>query len=96
MGLYGSRGQQRLVVLALKLAVTTLMTEIAGEPPVLMLDDVLSELDANHRSLVLSTAASMHAQTIVTATDAALLCQPDLEHLPAARVAKGGLEPVKL
>ena len=96
LGLYGSRGQQRLVVLALKLAVTTLMTEIAGEPPVLMLDDVLSELDASHRSLVLSTAASMHAQTIVTATDADLLCQPDLEHLPAARVAKGNLEPVKL
>ncbi len=96
VGLYGSRGQQRLVVVALKLAITTLMTEIAGEPPLLLLDDVLSELDANHRSWVLATAAQAGAQVIVTATDADLLRQPALTHLPAAEVVAGVIHPLIL
>lgn len=96
VGLYGSRGQQRLVVVALKLAITTLMSEIAGEPPVLLLDDVLSELDANHRAWVLETAANAGAQVIVTATDADLLRQPSLTHLPAAEVITGTIRPLAL
>lgn len=96
VGLYGSRGQQRLVVVALKLAITSLMTDIVGEPPVLLLDDVLSELDANHRAWVLETAAKAGAQVIVTATDAELLRQPALAHLPAARVTAGSIQRLSL
>lgn len=43
--IYGSRGQQRTVALALKLAEVELMAARVGEPPVLLLDDVVSELD---------------------------------------------------
>lgn len=86
---FGSRGQQRLAVVALKLAETAMMADDAGEPPVLMLDDVLSELDASHRALVTSTASAMAAQVIVTATDNALLDGTDLARLPSARVDRG-------
>jgi DNA replication and repair protein RecF len=91
LGAFGSRGQQRLAVVALKLAETVAMNEMAGEPPVLLLDDVLSELDAAHRSLLTGTAADVGAQLIVTATDAGLLDIAELAHLPAARVADGTL-----
>jgi DNA replication and repair protein RecF len=86
---FGSRGQQRLAVVALKLAEVDLMTEVAGEPPVLLLDDVLSELDADHRALLATTAAQLGGQLFVTATDQHLLDVPELERLPAARVSAG-------
>ncbi len=89
VSLYGSRGQQRLVVVALKLAITALMRETAGEPPVLLLDDVLSELDQNHRRWVLKTAAEMGTQVFVTATDLHLLRRSTLSRIPATRVAVG-------
>lgn len=88
---YGSRGQQRLAVVALKLAEADLMTEAAGEPPVLLLDDVLSELDANHRALLTTTVAGLGSQVIVTATDKALLESSDLASLPMAQVEGGAV-----
>lgn len=90
---FGSRGQQRLAVVALKLAETEAMSEAAGEPPVLLLDDVLSELDGSHRSLLTTTAASMDAQLIVTATDPHLLDLAELAALPRAHVERGMLVP---
>ena len=92
LGVFGSRGQQRLAVVALKLAEADLMTEVAGEPPVLLLDDVLSELDANHRSLLTGTAARLGSQLIVTATDEGLLGGADLAELPRGRVRAGVIE----
>lgn len=66
---YGSQGQQRTAALALKLAGLELMKERLQEPPVLLLDDVLSELD-EHRQQYL--AASMAGcQTFLTATGTA-------------------------
>jgi DNA replication and repair protein RecF len=50
---FGSRGQQRLLALALRLAEVLPVTEAAGTPPVLLLDDALSELDAGARDGVL-------------------------------------------
>lgn len=96
IALYGSRGQQRLVIVALKLAITTHMAEVAGEPPVLLLDDVLSELDSKHRAWVLTAAADAGAQIIVTATDAQLLRQPDLDQIPVAEVVEGSIRPISL
>ena len=55
---YGSRGQQRLAVLALKLAEADWMRATLGELPVVLLDDVLSELDPVHREYVLRRVAS--------------------------------------
>ena len=65
--LYGSQGQQRTVALSLKLAETEIFKSKTGEYPVLILDDVLSELDKNRQKrLALATDG---IQTIFTATD---------------------------
>jgi len=50
--IFGSQGQQRSTVLALKLAECEIAEDATGEPPVLLLDDVMSELDAARRSYV--------------------------------------------
>src|SRR5207302_3053882 len=54
---YGSRGQQRLAVLALKLAEADWMRATLGDLPVVLLDDVLSELDPQRRAYVLQRVA---------------------------------------
>lgn len=71
VGTYGSRGQQRLVVLALKLAEIDLIRAESGEAPVLLLDDASSELDPAHRRFVTETVERDRLQTILTATDLA-------------------------
>ena len=68
---YGSQGQQRTGALALKIAELFFLRESVGEAPVLLLDDVMSELDAARRSALLSFIRSEHIQTFITATDAA-------------------------
>ena len=50
---YASQGQQRSAVLALKLAECTLIEQVSGEAPLVLLDDVMSELDANRRDYLL-------------------------------------------
>jgi DNA replication and repair protein RecF len=65
---FGSQGEQRLVVLALLLAEAELVAERRGVPPLLLLDDVLSELDARRRRSLVSRV-SLLGQTVVTATD---------------------------
>ncbi len=65
---YGSRGQQRTGALALKLAELQAMAEATGEKPVLLLDDVMSELDAQRRAALLKALADVR-QGIVTTTN---------------------------
>lgn len=69
IGAYGSRGQQRLAVIALKLAETDLMTTAGADTPILLLDDVFSELDAVHRGLLSTSISDSRMQTIITTTD---------------------------
>jgi DNA replication and repair protein RecF len=64
---YGSQGQQRTLVLALKLAELQLIEEVIGEPPLLLLDDVLAELDLNRQNQLLE-AIQDHFQTLITTT----------------------------
>ncbi|MCL2928522.1 MAG: DNA replication/repair protein RecF [Trichodesmium sp. MAG_R01] len=64
---YGSQGQQRTLVLALKLAELQLIEEVVQEPPLLLLDDVLAELDL-HRQNQLLEAISNRFQTLITTT----------------------------
>lgn len=68
LGAFGSRGQQRSGVMALKLAEVALMHQRTGELPVLLLDDVLSELDMHRRHQLLTYMANPHQQTLLTAT----------------------------
>jgi DNA replication and repair protein RecF len=63
-----SQGEQRLGVLALLLAEAALTEESRGEPPILLLDDVLSELDGERRARLLDVARE-HGQVLLTATD---------------------------
>jgi DNA replication and repair protein RecF len=71
LGTYGSRGQQRTVVLALKLAELEWMRERTGEVPVLLLDEVLAELDAARRRYLLAQVDSVE-QALLTATDSGM------------------------
>ncbi|MEL6930904.1 MAG: DNA replication/repair protein RecF [Cyanobacteria bacterium J06600_6] len=64
---YGSQGQQRTLVLALKLAELKLIEEVIGEPPLLLLDDVLAELDPNRQKQLLEVIGDRF-QTIITTT----------------------------
>jgi DNA replication and repair protein RecF len=92
-GAFASRGQQRLAVLAIKLGEAMLMTEAGGDAPVVMLDDILSELDERHRALVLETAAMMHSQLLITSTDRSLLDAPIVRDLERRRADGGQLLP---
>ena len=64
---YGSQGQQRTLVLALKLAELELIESVIGEPPLLLLDDVLAELDLQRQNYLLNAIAD-RVQTIITTT----------------------------
>ena len=66
---YSSQGQQRTAVVSLKLAEAALMARRTGERPVLLLDDVLSELDGERRGALLRQVASA-GQVIITSVEA--------------------------
>ena len=65
---YGSQGQQRTAALSIKLAELDLFADLTGETPILLLDDVFSELDSSRQARLL-TAVANH-QVVITATDA--------------------------
>ena len=65
---YCSQGQKRMVILALKLSLVQIIYQIKREYPILLLDDVFSELDSNHRSCLLRLLPNS-IQTIITTTD---------------------------
>jgi DNA replication and repair protein RecF len=72
---YGSRGQQRLAVLWLKLGEVAFIEQAVGSRPMLLLDDIFSELDIKHREVVL--AAIKQQQTLITSADPAILEELD-------------------
>jgi DNA replication and repair protein RecF len=69
---FGSQGEQRLAVLALVLAEAEVLRSRAGASPLVLLDDVLSELDGDRRA-ALAALLEGNAQTVVTATAASAL-----------------------
>jgi DNA replication and repair protein RecF len=72
---YGSRGQQRLGLLALLLAEREALAESRGSPPLMLLDDVMSELDAGRRERLVDLLLG-GGQSLITTTD--------LAHVPGA------------
>ena len=64
---YGSRGEQRMGVLWLKVAELSYIEEKTGERPTLLLDDIFSELDEEHKKIVMEI--SLKQQTIITSVD---------------------------
>ncbi len=67
---FGSQGQQRTAIIALKLAVLTSATEHLDQIPILLLDDVFSDLDKSRRSLLMETAIRFGGQVFITCTEA--------------------------
>ena len=79
---YGSQGQQRTIALALKLAELELIRATTGRDPIVLLDDVTSELDYKRIGYLLGVLQNLSAQTFITATHA----EPLVHHLHEADV----------
>src|SRR6266704_586728 len=85
---YGSRGQQRTVALASKLGELAFMRTVTGEEPILLLDDVFSELDFSRREYLLRQVLR-HEQVLITATDFASFPEEILAKAYQYRVVSG-------
>jgi DNA replication and repair protein RecF len=83
---YGSQGQQRVALLALLFAERTLLAERRARPPLMLLDDVMSELDAERREL-LAGLLRADGQAVITTTEPG--------HVPGTALAGGGLVQVE-
>lgn len=90
LAIYGSRGQQRTVALALKLAELEYIEAETGEQPALLLDDVLSELDPQRREDLLAAVRNLD-QTLVTTTDLTIAPASALEHATIFEVRGGAI-----
>ena len=94
LGVYGSRGQQRTAALSLKLAEVNFILEKTGDHPILLLDDVLSELDAQRRSHLLHAVAG-YRQVLITATDLDHFEPNFLRQAELMEVKRGFVEPLR-
>jgi DNA replication and repair protein RecF len=91
--LYGSQGQLRALVLALKIAEIQHLESVLGEAPVLMLDDVSSELDPQRNKYLFDFINEIRCQCVITTTDSAhILLGEDRKDF---QVVKGTFEPRK-
>jgi DNA replication and repair protein RecF len=90
LGTYGSRGQVRTAMLALKLAEAIWMKARTGQAPVLLLDEVLAELDTNRRSDLLSRL-TMSEQALLTTTDLDLFTPEFVQQATLWKVEAGRL-----
>jgi DNA replication and repair protein RecF len=91
LGSYGSRGQQRSAILALKMAEINWMTKVTGETPVLLLDEVVAELDEQRRALLLQYV-QQSTQAILTATDPGMFTADFLQNSTSMHVKNGRIE----
>lgn len=89
--IYGSQGQQRTTALSLKLAEIELIKQETKETPILLLDDVLSELDDYRQSHLLNTIQG-EVQTFVTTTSVEGIHHDTIQHAKLFNVTKGSIE----
>ena len=85
---FASQGQQRTIVLALKLSELDFVQNIIGESPVLLLDDVLAELDKTRQNYLLN-AIKDETQTIITTTDISGFKEKFLEDMVIYNIESG-------
>ncbi len=90
---FASRGQSRIIALALKMAEASVVQSLTGRTPVLALDDILSELDPGRRRLVLDRAASFE-QVLLTSAESSAIAPEHLENAAHFRVVEGEVTPV--
>ena len=84
---YGSQGQQRTAVLSIKLSEIDIMKEETGDFPVLLLDDVMSELDSSRQEFLLKSLD--HIQTFITSTDKSFYNRGDIGNTEFYTVSAG-------
>lgn len=90
LAFYGSRGEQRTAVLELKLAELHYISEIKKTKPVLLLDDVFSELDSEHQNYVVTMVGRQ--QTIISAVETENIPQDFLKSAKVFKVEEGKVE----
>ncbi|HET7377271.1 MAG TPA: DNA replication and repair protein RecF [Anaerolineae bacterium] len=91
LGTFGSRGQQRTAVLALKLAEVHWLKDKIGDWPILLLDEVMAELDATRRGFLLNQINGAH-QSILTSTDPDMFTEEFRARARILKVIKGRIE----
>lgn len=89
--LFGSQGQQRTSVISIKLACLEIAREELGVPPLLLLDDILSDLDGRRRALLVDVVLERAGQAVLTCTEAEaagerILSQARVFHVHAGTV----------
>jgi DNA replication and repair protein RecF len=87
---YGSQGQQRLALLALLLAERAALAQRRQAPPLMLLDDVMSELDGRRRRALVDLLRSGGGQAVITATDAQQVPGADEPGVHRLEVLEGG------
>ncbi|MCB8966021.1 MAG: DNA replication/repair protein RecF [Ardenticatenaceae bacterium] len=88
---YGSRGQQRSAILALKMAEINWMANETGDTPILLLDEVAAELDEKRRALLLRYVQTV-AQALLTATDLGMFTEEFLQQSSRLLVQNGRIQ----
>lgn len=91
--LYGSQGQQRMAVLALKLSEIELFKNVKGEYPILLLDDVFSELDRKKRNNLLKYISG-NIQTFITTTDLSLISKKLVNNSKIIEIENGNIKKI--
>lgn len=87
---YGSQGEQRIALLALLLAERAVLAQERGRTPLMLLDDVMSELDSDRREL-LATELSSSGQSVIATTDLAHVPGADSATVTRLRVSPGAI-----
>ncbi len=90
--LYGSEGQQKISILCFKLSEIGIFKDITSFYPILLLDDIFSELDIKKRNLLLKIINSMNCQCIITTTDLKNISKKNLDYASIFEVNNGKVE----
>lgn len=90
--LFGSQGQQRTAVIAVKMASFAVIRDEIGNPPLLLLDDILSDLDEKRRALLVDVVVENASQTVLTCTEANAAGTRVLEQARIFEVKAGRVE----
>lgn len=94
--LYGSQGQQKLAILSFKLAEIEIFNNFSGSNPVLLLDDIFSELDIKKRNKLLKIITKKDIQSILTTTDLKNINKKYLLDAKIYKVINGNIEESRL
>ncbi len=91
---YASQGQQRTIVLALKLAELDILKEKTNSTPLLLLDDVLAELDSTRQNYLLDSIEK-DIQMVITSVDTLAFDKEFLENVDIIKIQNGSILPVE-